>query len=211
LDGINAVSANSTGNLVFDGGIAGAGEALTIGSAGNAGDVTLSPSPCSDDSYSGGTTVNVGSLVLTCSEAAGSVATDAVTVAGGATVKYQLPSSGQSVPNDVALDGTLLDNTPGTTTSSGTLTIGGAASVVASGLATEVDFTNTLSGSGTLFFAQGTPYLAVLSGTNTYSGAVTVQQGQTVEVTGSLAAATITVNAGAVLEGSGTVGAITGN
>ncbi len=211
LDGANTVSANSTGNLVFDGGIAGAGQALTVGSTGNAGDVALSPSPCSDDNYSGGTTVNVGSLVLTCSGAAGPTATDAVTVAAGATVKYQLASSGLSVPNDVALDGTLLDNTPGATTSSGTVTIGGAASIVASGPASEVDFTNTISGSGTLVFAQGTPYLAVLSGTNTYSGAVTVQQSQTLDVTGSLAAATITVNAGAVLEGSGTVGAITGN
>ncbi len=211
LDGTNTVSANSTGNLVFDGGLAGSGQALIVGTTGNAGDVTLSPNPCSDDSYSGGTTVSVGSLVLTCSVAAGSVAADAVTVAGGATLKYQLPSSGQSVPNNVALDGVLLDNTPGTMSSSGTLTLGGSASVVASGLASEVDFTNSLSGSGSLLFAQGTPYLAVLSGTNSYSGAVTVQGGQTLDVTGSLDASTISVDSGAVLEGSGSVGAITGN
>ncbi len=210
LDGTNVVSANSTGNLVFDGGIAGSGQALTVGSAGNAGDVTLSPSPCSGDSYSGGTTVNVGSLVLTCRNAAGSTATETATVAGGATLEYQLPTSGQTVPNNVALSGELLDNTPGTTTSSGTLTLSGSASVVDTSLVSGVDFTNTLSGSGTLLFGQATPYLDVLSGTNTYSGAVTVQGG-TLDVTGSLAAATVTVDSGAVLEGSGTVGGVSAN
>jgi hypothetical protein len=210
LNGTNTVSANSTGNLVLDGGIAGSGQALTVGWAGNAGDVTLSPSPCSGDSYSGGTTVNVGSLVLSCTNAAGSAATETVTVAGGATLEYQFLTSGRTVPNNVALSGTLLDDTPGTTTSSGTFTLGGSASVVASSLAGGVDFTNTISGSGTLLFGQATPYLDVLSGTNTYSGAVAVQGG-TLDVTGSLAAATITVDSDAILEGSGTVGGVTAN
>ncbi len=210
LDGTNTVSADSTGNLVFDGGVAGSGQALTVGSAGNAGDVTLSPSPCSGDSYSGGTTVNVGSLVLTCPDAAGSAATEAIAVAGGATLDYQLPTSGKTVPNNVTLSGALLDNTPGTTTSSGTFTLGGSASVLASSQAGGVDFTNTLSGSGTLLFGQATPYLDVLSGTNTYSGAVTVSGG-TLDVTGSLAAATITVDSGAIVAGTGTVGGVTAN
>ena len=210
LDGSNGVSSDSTGNLVLDGGITGSGQALTVGSAGNAGDVTLSPNPCSDDSYSGGTTVSDGALVLTCAEAAGSVATDAVTVAGGATLQYQLPTSGQSIPNNVALNGELLDDTPGTTTSSGTFTLGGSASIATAGQADEVVFTNVLSGSGTLLFGPGNSSLAVLAGTNTYSGAVTVQVG-TLEVTGSLDAATIAVDSGAIFEGPGTVGGITGN
>ncbi len=210
LDGSNGVSSDSTGNLVLDGGITGSGQALTVGSTGNAGDVTLSPNPCSDDSYSGGTTVSDGALVLTCAEAAGSVATDAVTVAGGATLQYQLPTSGQSIPNNVALNGELLDDTPGTTTSSGTFTLGGSASIATAGQADEVAFTNALSGSGTLLFGPGNSSLAVLAGTNTYSGAVTVQVG-TLEVTGSLDAATIAVDSGAIFEGPGTVGGITGN
>ena len=74
LDGTNTVASNTTGNLEFDGGITGSTQALTVGSAGNSGDVTLAPSTCSDDTYGGGTTVAFGTLVLSCPIAAGSIA-----------------------------------------------------------------------------------------------------------------------------------------
>ncbi len=211
LDGTNSVASDSTGNLVLDGGIAGSSEALTVGSAGNAGDVTLAPSTCSDDTYSGGTTVGLGTLVLSCPVAAGSTASDAITVASNGVLQYELPTSGATVPNNLDLNGSLVDDTPGTLTSSGLVALSGTTTVSATSQATGIDFTNTVSGAGSLTVTDGgTPFTAVLSGTNTYSGTTTVTN-VTLDVTGSFAGSTLTVGSGATVEGSGTIGGVAGN
>ena len=67
-------------------------------------------------------------------------------------------------------------------------------------------FGNVISGTGG--FQQNGPGTTVLTGNNTYTGATAVNVGALV-VNGSIANSAVTVNAGALLAGTGTVGATT--
>jgi autotransporter-associated beta strand protein len=145
------------------------------------------------NTYSGGTTVNAGTLMAGSSTAFG---TGGVGVASGTT----LDINGQNL-----VIGSLSDvlGTGGTVTNddtiAGTLTLGGDnSSTTFSGVIE--DGTHAIS-----LVKQGTGKFT-LAGTNAYSGTTTVNEG-TLNVSGSIASSSLTtVNADAVLTGTGTTG-----
>jgi autotransporter-associated beta strand protein/T5SS/PEP-CTERM-associated repeat protein len=139
------------------------------------------------ETYSGGTVIKAGTLQL---GAGGQLlSTGALTVNAGGT--FDLNNFNQTV-GDLSGDGAI-------TLGSGTLTAGAANSTV---------FSGTISGTGGLV-KQGTGALT-LSGASSYTGPTMVNAG-TLVVDGSLANSTVTVNAGGVLAGIGTVGPTTIN
>ena len=144
-----------------------------------AGTLTLSAT----NTYRGVTTVSTGTLQAGAADAFGS--NSAVTVAAGATLGL----------NDYSQSIGSLAGAGNVTLGSGTLTAGGDNA--------STTFSGTISGSGGLT-KQGAG-TTTLSGTNTYTGATTVSGG-TLEVNGAIASSNVTVNPGATLSGTGTVG-----
>ena len=139
-----------------------------------------------NNSYSGATSVNAGAL------RAGAVNTfasgSAFTVASGAAL--DLNNFGQTI---------------GSLAGGGTVTLGSAA-LTAGGDNTSTTFAGGLGGTGGSLVKTGTGTL-LLTATSLYSGATTVSAG-TLVVNGDIASSSgITVNAGARLAGTGTVGA----
>jgi len=192
--GTGAVTMNASRIVTVSGNVLTVGGSIGDGGSGfsltknGAGTLVLSAA----NTYSGGTTVNAGTLNINTDAALGAApgsATAAAIILNGGTLQ---------VANDLSLNsnrGIALGNA--TTTGSGTIdtqsfvmTYGG---VIADnggngGL--------NKSGTGTL----------ILSGANTYSGATIVNAG-VLEVDGSLAAASaVSVNSGGTLSGIGTVG-----
>jgi autotransporter-associated beta strand protein len=99
--------------------------------------------------------------------------------------------------------------TGATTVNAGTLTLSGGlsnSSVTVNGGFLNQTSTGSIAGTGTTFTL--TTGNATLAGTNTYTGATTVNGG-TLSVLGSVASSATTVNNGATLTGNGTTGAIT--
>jgi fibronectin-binding autotransporter adhesin len=142
-----------------------------------------------ENTYTGGTTVNSGTLQLGNS---GAVLADtgAVTVNIGT---FRLGAANETIGSLAGSGGTVdLFNGAGRT-----LTIGGSASG---------NFAGTVSGNGGSLTKSGTGTLT-LSGTNTYSGATNVTDGTLVVgngTSGSLASGSVvTVSSGAVLAGNG--------
>ena len=87
----------------------------------------------------------------------------------------------------------------------GTVALGsGALTVAGSG---NSEFAGAITGTGS--FTKGGSGTVTLSGTSTYSGDTVVNAGE-LKVNGSIASSEVTVNSGAVLSGSGTVGGISG-
>ena len=133
------------------------------------------------NTYTGGTTLSGGTIQVGTSTALG---TGSLAMANGTTL--QAGANGLTAANAVAITGA------GTVdTQANTLTLSG-----------DVSGTGTLTkaGAGTL----------VLSGTNNLSGATTVSGGS-LKVTGAIASSAVTVESGASLGGTGTVGALTVN
>lgn len=145
------------------------------------------------NTYSGGTTVNAGTLMAGSSTAFG---TGGVGVASGAT----LDINGQNLVigslSDVSGTGGTVTNAD---TIAGTLTLGGDnSSTTFSGVIE--DGTHAIS-----LVKQGTGTFT-LAGANAYGGTTTVNEG-TLNVSGSIASSSLTtVNADAVLTGTGTTG-----
>jgi YVTN family beta-propeller protein/autotransporter-associated beta strand protein len=164
---------NDNTSTTFSGTISGTGGLTKIGT----GTLTLSGS----NTYTGGTTLNAGTLAVGSNTALG---TGALTLASGTTL--QAAANGLSVANAMVFNGT---DTVDTQTNA--LTLSGA-----------------LSGSGGLT-KIGTGVL-MLTGTNTYSGVTSVNAG-TLFVNGSITNSAVTVNSGATLAGIGTVGTTTIN
>jgi autotransporter-associated beta strand protein len=168
----------TTGNdgisTTFSGAIGGTGGLTKIGS----GVLTLSGS----NSYSGGTTINGGTLAVSADSNLGNSLGSLAF--GGGTLQFL---SGFTSNRAVTL------NSGGGTfdTNGNNSTLGG-----------------TISGSGGLT-KIGAGALT-LTGANTYSGATSVNAG-TLFVNGSIANSAVTVNSGATLAGIGTVGATTIN
>ena len=124
------------------------------------------------------TKIGAGTLVLT----ANNTYTGPTTISAG-TLQLGNGGTSGSILGNVVNNGTLAINR------SDTFTLG-----------------NVISGTGAL--QQNGPGTTILTATNTYSGATSVNAG-TLIVNGAIASSTVTVNAGALLTGTGTVGATT--
>jgi autotransporter-associated beta strand protein len=132
------------------------------------------------NTYSGGTSVLAGTIVVGNNSALG---TGTVMMAPGTTMSFL--GSDFTVANDIQISGD-----PTFTPPAGTVqTLSG---VISDGTSPG---TLEMSGAGTL----------VLSGANTYTGPTNVNSG-TLDVTGSIAFSNVTVESGAFLTGTGTVG-----
>ncbi len=134
------------------------------------------------NSYFGGTTINAGTLAVSADNNLGNGS--GALAFGGGTLQYL---AGFTSTRAVTLNsgGGIFDTNGNNATLGGTLSgIGGLTKI----------------GAGTL----------TLSGTNTYSGTTTINAG-TLIVNGAIANSAVTVNSGAILAGTGTVGATTIN
>jgi outer membrane autotransporter protein len=153
--------------------------ALSGGALTKAGTGTLTLN--GSNSYTGGTTVNAGTLRL--GAGASIASSSALTVNTGGT--FDLNGQNQTLGS--------LSGTGGTVAlGSGGLTVGDASST---------SFAGAITGTGS-FVKQGGGKL-ILSGANTYTGATTINAGS-LAVNGSLTSNT-TVNAGGTLQGTGTI------
>ncbi len=129
------------------------------------------------NSYAGGTALNAGTITVGNNAGLG---TGALTMAGGTTLAAGV--TGLTVANAI------------TTLGAGTINSGASPSAFT--------LSGVISGAGSVT-KQGTGVLT-LAGASTYTGATTVAAG-TLNVTGSLVSA-VTVNSGATLAGTGSVG-----
>jgi outer membrane autotransporter protein len=165
---------NRSNAYTFDGVISGAGSFVQMGP----GTTTLTAT----NTYSGGTTINAGTLAVSADANLGN--TSGGLSFGGGTLQYL---AGFTSNRGVTLNagGGTFDTNGKDATLSGT--IGGTGGLAKIGV-------------GTL----------TLSGASTYSGATAVNAG-TLMVSGSIANSAVTVNSGATLAGTGTVGATTIN
>jgi hypothetical protein len=104
----------------------------------------------------------------------------------------------------------IFDATAGPVTFSGAVALSGDDFVDSVGPG--VDFTNALTGTGSLTLESPSQFTVVLSGTSTYDGTITLgSPTTTLNVTGSLPHAAVAVGTGATLLGTGTIGGISSN
>ncbi|MBN8460792.1 MAG: autotransporter-associated beta strand repeat-containing protein [Verrucomicrobia bacterium] len=186
------------------------------------------------NTYTGATTISAGTLQIGNGGATGSLGTTAITndatLAFNRTGTVTQASAISGIGNLIqAGTGTLVltgtnTYTGATTISAGTLQIGDGGTTGSLSDSSAItnnatlafkrsdtiyqgtDFASVISGSGSLTKAgAGT---LDLSGSNTYTGATTINAG-TVSVSGSISASTTTVNNGGTLTGTGTVGNVT--
>jgi autotransporter-associated beta strand protein len=134
-----------------------------------------------NNSYTGGTVLSEGMLVVANNHALGS---GPLSMAAGTTLAF-LSNNNFTVANNITISGDPTFSAPSGTSQ----TISG---VIADGSAPG---TLVVSGGGTL----------LLSAINTYTGPTIVNSG-TLDVTGSIATSSVTVNNGSTLSGTGTVG-----
>lgn len=176
------------------------------------------------NSYEGGTRISAGTLQIGSGGASGSIIgnvennavlafnrSDLLTFAGSisGTGSVKQIGAGKTVltGNNTYTGGTIISSgtLSGSATSFGSGTIvNDAALIVDQG--TNASMANVINGSGT-FTKSGTGTLT-LTGASLLSGATTVSAGK-LAVDGSLAHSAITVEAGAILGGNGTVGKVT--
>lgn len=187
LDGSNAVTNTLRPNL----GDAG-GDAVSLMKSG-----TPTWSVTGTNTYTGGTTVNAGTLTMGSATALGSTSGQ-LTVNGGT---LNMAGNSLAVGNLTGTGGTI-SGTSGTRTltiGQGDGTGGNFQGVIANGSGGTTALTKT--GTGTI----------TLSGNSTYTGATAINAG-TLRVNGSLGATAITVGASGTLGGNGTLaGALTMN
>ena len=215
----NNNSANFYGNV-----ISGTGNLVKLG----IGTLTLTGS----NNYSGGTTISAGTLQIGNGGAAGAITGNA-TIASGASLAFNrnnnltyggvidgLGNVSQAGTGTTILSG---NNTysGGTTISAGTLQIGngGAAgaitgnATIASGASLafnrsdDTSFSGVISGAGSLL-KQGAGALT-LTGTSNYTGGTSINAGTLRIAGGGSLVSAATVNSGATLAGSGSVGSAT--
>ncbi len=191
------LTVNNTAGVSLQGGVRESGGARVLTKAGS-GTLVLPVA----NTYSGGTTLSAGTLVVGDNAALGM---GTLTVKGGT---LSATGGALSLANTVTLGGnftvggsqaltftgavTLTGSRTITVTNTGPTTLSGSIGQSAAGLGL------TKAGAGTL----------TLSGANTYTGTTTVKAG-TLLVNGSQAGSAVSVNSGATLAGTGTVGAVT--
>lgn len=159
------------------------------------------------NTYSGGTTVNGGTLYIHAGTAAGAktaLGTGAVTV-NNATLQLHAPSTGnaQSYANALNLNNGTLVSDDAVVTYSGLVNLTGANSITVNWDNKGATFTNVISGAGSLTVNTGGSRLT-LSGANNYTGGTTISSGLLSFANGSLGTTgTITMNGG-TLQWNGT-------
>ena len=132
-------------------------------------------------SYTGTTTVNVGTLQLGNGGATGSIGGGTITIASGATLSYN-SSATQTIANAITDTGTL-QLAAGTTTLSGLISSTGAlqvsgGTVTLTNSSNSYSGTTTIAGGTTLYIGDGTSNSGSLSGGNTTNnGTLTFQRG----------------------------------
>jgi autotransporter-associated beta strand protein len=164
----------------------------------------------------GATRINSDAGLLTLSGGIGGTQNLTIGGAGNTTISSAIATSTGTLTKDG--DGTLILSgantyTGNTTISAGTLTLAGALSgsnVTVSGASSVLNQTSTggIAGSGTTFTL--TSGNATLAGSNTYTGATTVNGG-TLNLTGSNTGSATAINSGGTLIGTGNAGAVTVN
>lgn len=158
------------------------------------------------NSYSGGTTVNQGTLsfgatgLMGASTGALAVNNTNSTTAGTNTVLNL--ATGQNTTTG-SLSGTIATPTSGTNTATINITSGRTFTV---NQTTDGTYAGVIAGSGGAFTLGGlSTNKLTLTGASTYTGATTIAEG-TLAVNGSLANTSTTVQSGATLQGSGSIG-----
>jgi autotransporter-associated beta strand protein/T5SS/PEP-CTERM-associated repeat protein len=143
-----------------------------------------------------------GTTILTANNTyAGPTAVNAGILQAGAPNVFA-PSSAFTVASGATLNLASFDQTIGSLAGAGGVTLG-SATLTTGNDTTSTIFAGTISGSGSLIKIGGGTF--VLSGINNYTGNTVVNAG-TLEVDGTIAnSASVTVNAGAKLSGTGTV------
>ena len=182
---------SSGGNYTYDG---------TIGKSGTGTNIALIKTGTNTqtlsgaNSYTGGTTINGGTLQMGTSTALGAV-TGTLTLGSGTAV---LNMMGNSTTVGV-LSGI----------SGGTITVGNSgstATLTVNQLASSYTFSGVMDDNGTLSFTKGGGGTLTLTGNNTYRGGTTVSGGtllaNSASATGS---GNVTVDSGATLGGNGTL------
>jgi outer membrane autotransporter protein len=151
--------------------------------------------------------IGTGTLTLSgISTYSGATAVNAGTLQAGAANAFA-QSSAFTVASGATLDLASFNQTIGSLAGAGSVTLG-TATLTTNGDNTSTTYSGAMSGTGGLT-KIGTGTLT-LSGISTYSGATAVNAG-TLIVNGSIANSPVTVNSGAMLAGTGTVGATTIN
>ncbi len=179
-----------------------------------AGDVTLS----GNNSYGGGTVVSAGRLIGTTASLQGAITNNAA-------VEFAQATSG-TYAGSMTGSGSLTKTGAGTMTLSGNNSYGGGTVVSAGRLigtttslqgaitnnaavefaqATSGTYAGSMAGSGSLTKMGGGSL--ILSGSSTYAGATTVSAGR-LSVNGSLGNTAVTVQSGAEVGGSGSIGGV---
>jgi len=190
----------------------------TIGSLAGAGSVTLGSATLTTGNDNTSTTfsgtisgagglskIGTGTLTLSGpSTYTGATHVNVGTLQAGATNAFS-PFSAFTVASGATLDLASFNQTIGSLAGAGSVTLG-SATLTTGNDNTSTTFSGTISGTGGLTkIGSG---LLMLTGTSSYSGATAVNAG-TLIVNGSIANSVVTVNAGAMLAGIGTVGATT--
>ena len=178
---------------------------------------TMTLSGTTANTYTGDTTVNLGTLNLNKTAGVNAIGGNLVIGDGTGVDTVQLLAADQ-IPNTASVTinrtsgrlahtnnnetvGSLVDSGTGTGSAvslgSGTLTIASNA---------DATFSGAIGGTGSL--VKTGAFAQTLAGTSTYTGATTVQAG-TLQVNGSIASSDFSVDGG-TLGGSGTVGTISG-
>ena len=208
-----AVSFNNATNGTYAGVISGSGLLAKSG----AGDMTLTGA----NSYSGGTEISAGTLIGDTTSLQGNVAVSGGNLkfnqATNGTFSAALSGAGNIFKlgaGDLTLAGTNTNAGPwivsagrviGTTSSlRGSITNSAAVTFDQS---TSGTYSSNMSGTGSL--TKSGSGGVVMSGSNTYTGTTTVSEGSLV-VNGSLANTALTVQTGALLGGSGSIGSASG-
>jgi fibronectin-binding autotransporter adhesin len=201
---VGATNVSLTVNSANDGAFAGT---ITDGTGGNTLSVVKNGSgmvTLGDNSYSGGTTLNAGSIALKSSSALG---TGTVTINGG-TIGSVV--SARTLTNNIVIGGDFaagFGDSGNQTKLNGSVDLGGATRTVSMG--NSLTFGGVVSNGGLTVGLSGTTIRTMyLSGANTYTGDTTVRNGAIVSLSGSIAGSVARVYDNSTLRGTGLAGAV---